>query len=130
MRNLHDFEGVWRLEKTIQNANGPDGAFAGEARWTRGVAGLEYLEEGELRLNGAPMKATRRYLWRAPLAVYFDDGRFFHDVPPEGGDTHHLCPPDRYNVHYDFGTWPFGFRVVWMVRGPAKAYQMTCLYAR
>jgi hypothetical protein len=73
--------------------------------------------------------AERRYLWSADLSVWFEDGRFFHNVPPHGGPTAHWCDPDQYDGQYDFADWP-AFRVTWRVRGPRKDYRMETLYRR
>jgi hypothetical protein len=124
-RRLSDFLGQWRLEKDIRQADGGSARFEGTATWD--ADGL-YQETGLLRLaSGDQMRAERRYLWRAPLAVYFEDGRFFHEVPPEGGEAYHHCAPDDYRVHYDFSDWP-RWIAVWQVAGPRKGYEMSCLY--
>ena len=75
------------------------------------------------------MQAERRYLWREDLTVWFEDGRFFHQVPAEGGETGHWCDPDQYDVTYHFNDWP-DFQVVWRVKGPAKDYRMVSHYTR
>ena len=64
------------------------------------------------------------------LNVYFADMRPFHSVPlgVEAPEAVHLCPPDRYQVTYDFGAWP-GWRSVWQVEGPMKDYVMTTDYS-
>lgn len=125
-RSLSDFVGAWRLEKVIRQQDGMAGRFAGEAVWD---AAGNYCEHGLLHFGDGPgFRAERRYIWRAPLAVYFEDGRFFHDVPPLGGTAHHDCAPDTYRVVYDFATWP-NWRALWTVTGPRKSYEMICSYS-
>lgn len=128
-RVLADFEGRWRIARRIDPATAPPARFTGEASWTPIPEGLAYHEHGTLRVDGhTPMQAERRYLWRPDLTVWFEDGRFFHQVPPEGGSTGHWCDPDQYDVTYDFTNWPH-FRVTWQVKGPAKDYRMTSEYS-
>jgi len=76
-----------------------------------------------------PMTAVRRYIWQPDLTVWFDDGRFFHQVPGRGGQTQHWCDPDMYKVAYDFTHWP-QFQVTWEVSGPRKDYRMVSQYTR
>ena len=92
-------------------------------------------EEGWLALpgGGAPLRATRRYLWAADAAwleVRFEDGRPFHTVPLDVArpEAAHDCAPDVYRVAYDFADWP-RWRAVWRVTGPRKDYVMTSDYA-
>lgn len=130
LRRLGDFEGAWHLERQIRHGAGAQARFRGRAVWTPVADGLSYRETGVLQMPGqAPMQAERRYLWRDGLAVYFDDGRFFHQVPAEGGTARHWCDPDSYVVQYDFSDWP-AFSTVWEVSGPKKAYVMTSRYQR
>ena len=129
-RVLADFEGGWQLSREIVQSDGGRARFAGEAMWRPDPEGLRYEERGLLQIPGQPaMQAERRYLWRDDLTVWFDDGRFFHQVPPEGGETGHWCDPDQYDVAYEFGRWP-EFTVRWQVRGPRKDYEMRSLYRR
>jgi hypothetical protein len=76
-----------------------------------------------------PMQAERSYFWDNSLRVFFDDGRFFHQVPSEGGPTTHWCDPDQYDLHYDFSCWP-RFEVRWRVQGPRKDYTAITEYTR
>ncbi|MEL7117470.1 MAG: DUF6314 family protein, partial [Pseudomonadota bacterium] len=65
---LADFEGRWRLVRDIVSADAPGGTFEGTAVWRDDGTGLAYAEEGMLTLEGhAPIRAERRYLWRADL---------------------------------------------------------------
>ncbi|WP_223428601.1 DUF6314 family protein [Tateyamaria pelophila] len=123
-RVLRDFEGTWQIARDIRPEVGPPARFEGQGVWTPQANGLAYLERGFLTLEGvAPMQAERRYYWQHDLSVFFEDGRFFHQVPAAGGQTEHWCDPDQYKVTYDFSDWP-GFEVSWDVRGPRKAYRM------
>lgn len=89
-----------------------------------------YREEGTLTLKGQPpIHAEREYRWEEDLSVWFSDGRFFHNVPKEGGRTNHWCDPDTYNVLYEFADWP-KFKVTWDVCGPRKDYRSVSLYER
>ncbi len=127
-RRLQDFEGAWRFTREVVEADGLSATVTGRAVWLRDGAGLAYTETGEMRIDGhAPMQVERRYHWDSDLAVSFEDGRFFHHVPPEGGETAHWCDPDQYDGTYDFGNWP-EFTVTWRVRGPRKDYRMVTCY--
>ena len=127
-RKLADFEGQYELVRQITHATAAPASFAGTAEWSRDGDGLQYVESGLLTIEGhAPMASERRYFWAPDLRVYFDDGRFFHQVPATGGETTHWCDPDHYDATYDFGEWP-RFRVVWRVKGPAKDYTMRSEY--
>ena len=124
---LEGFLGTWRITREITDARaGATAAFAGEVRFHPGQGGLIYDETGQLLLPGQPpMVATRRYVWRADgalIALYFDDGRPFHAIGPGGRpEDSHDCPPDRYDVCYDFTAWPV-WSARWRVRGPRKDY--------
>jgi hypothetical protein len=129
-QRLADFEGVWVFERRIVHADGQEARVTGRAVWSREGAALACEEAGEMRLPGAvPLRVTRRYRWEAGLRVHFEDGRFFHAVPPEGGETGHWCDPDQYDGSYDFSRWP-EFTVTWRVRGPRKDYRMATTYRR
>jgi hypothetical protein len=128
-RSLKDFEGTWNVTRQIAHADGTRAHFAGEAVWMLEGEGMKYEETGTLWIGEcAPIIATRRYFWTPDLAVLFDDGRFFHSVPPAGGRTSHWCPPDQYEGRYDFDLWP-EFRVTWHVSGPRKSYRMDSRYS-
>lgn len=129
-RQLRDFEGHWSLSRRILQDKGPEAQFAGQALWTPEADRLIYRETGTLTVAGQlPMRAERCYHWHEGLRVHFDDGRFFHTVPPEGGETTHWCDPDSYHGRYDFTQWP-AFEVTWRVTGPQKSYRMHSLYQR
>lgn len=129
-RHLRDFEGVFLLHRQIAHANAPPATFTGKAVWTPKGDGLSYHETGLLEIRGhQPMPSERRYFWAPDLRIYFDDGRFFHQVPASGGSAAHWCDPDQYSATYDFMNWP-AFQVVWRVKGPAKDYRMVSQYEK
>lgn len=132
-RDIADLEGVWTLEKAIEDRLGPPGTFSGQARIARNRDGWRYEESGALVLaEGRALAAERVYLWR-PLAdgvaIAFADGRPFHQMPFAGGSAVHACPPDAYRVTYDFDGWP-DWTAMWEVRGPRKDYRMEARYLR
>lgn len=127
---LSDFAGAWRIERTIRHADGTAARFTGRAVWQPDAGGLSYHETGQMVLqNGLHFAGERRYLWADDLSVSFEDGRFFHMVPPQGGETSHWCAPDQYTGCYDFTQWP-AFTVTWRVSGPRKSYRMLTRYTR
>ena len=129
-RRLEYFEGAWAFERRITHADGQEALVSGRAVWTRDGDGLVCEETGEMRIAGAaPMQVARRYRWAEGLRVHFEDGRFFHAVPPEGGEASHWCDPDQYDGSYDFSRWP-AFSVTWAVRGPRKDYRMVTTYTK
>ena len=132
---LQEFEGLWRLERRISDALGPDAVFSGTARFTPDGQGLILDEAGRLDLAGqGAFQAERRYLWRpdgAGVAVFFADGRDFHRFDPGQGAAvaDHWCDPDTYKVRYDFSLWP-RWQAEWRVTGPRKDYTMLSVYTR
>jgi hypothetical protein len=128
LRQLRDFEGHWSLSRCILQDAGSEARFEGQAVWTPEADRLIYREVGTLTVaDQPPMRAERCYHWHEGLRVHFEDGRFFHTVPPEGGEANHWCDPDSYHVRYDFTRWP-AFDVTWHVIGPQKSYRMHSLY--
>lgn len=136
-RQLQDFDGVWQIDRVIRDHRADsDGTFTGTATFAPGEGGLICTEIGTLQMQGqVAMTAERRYIWRAggagQIAVFFDDGRAFHQFALAGDSaeaTHH-CDPDIYQVRYDFSRWPI-WRIVWQVEGPRKSYQLTSEYRR
>lgn len=129
-RSIQDFEGRWHLSRRITSVHQPAATFQGQAAWQRAEGGCWYTETGQMQIgSSAPMQAERRYFWRSDLSVWFEDGKFFHDVPPLGGAVRHWCDPDEYLGHYVFSAWP-AFEVSWQVTGPRKAYAMISRYTR
>lgn len=137
MPGFWDFEGRWRLSRRIEDARpGGGGMFEGAAVFIRSAGGLIYEETGELRLPDQPgVSATRVYHWRddgeGGAEVLFEDGRDFHriDLGSAAASAWHDCPPDRYEVSFDFTRWP-EWRTVWRVQGPRKDYTMFSQYRR
>ncbi|WP_188790522.1 DUF6314 family protein [Salipiger pallidus] len=125
---MAEFIGEWSLEREISQADGGQARFEGMAEWRASGGGADYLERGELVMPTGRFAAERRYRWESDLSVWFDDGRFFHQVPEAGGETGHWCDPDQYDVSYDFSLWPL-WLVRWQVRGPRKDYVMVSRYA-
>ncbi len=127
-RRLAEFEGRYHVVRQITHAHAAPATFTGTAQWSPKGDGMRYFESGLLTIRGhAPMASERRYFWAPDLKVYFEDGRFFHQVPATGGSTSHWCDPDRYTATYHFNDWP-RFQVVWRVKGPAKDYTMRSDY--
>ncbi len=131
---MPDFEGVWQVSRTIADARGPDGRFAGTATLLPNAEGLRYTETGQLTLGEASFTAERSYQWSVAgpnqIAIAFADGRPFHQFDlSRTPNALHDCPPDIYRVHYDFSPWP-SWTCVWRVTGPRKDYEMTSTYSR
>lgn len=135
MPRLQDFTGLWRLERQVTDALGPDARFAGTADFTPDKSGLLMCESGVLELEGqGSFQAERRYLWQdqgAWIAVLFSDGRAFHSFDPQldSPEADHWCDPDTYKVRYDFTCWPV-WQVEWHVTGPRKDYVMRSVFRR
>ncbi|SMX28876.1 hypothetical protein TRP8649_03003 [Pelagimonas phthalicica] len=128
MRDLTDFLGTWGLQRDIQHQGGGSAAFVGQAEWIAQDDGALYIERGELQIPGqGAFQSERQYRWGADLRVYFSDGRYFHRVPSEGGESAHWCDPDQYDASYDFENWP-QWSCRWQVKGPRKDYVMISRY--
>jgi hypothetical protein len=128
MPQLADFEGRWRIARRIEDFwMGTTGLFEGLARFVPDGVGLAYSEVGELKLpQEVPMTARRGYLWRRErdhICVLYEDGRPFHRIEAGAQVTQdwHDCPPDTYDVTYNFSNWP-EWRMIWKVQGPRKDY--------
>ncbi len=132
-----DFLGTWIISREIEDRRLKQmGELSGKAELTsRGDAGLEYHEAGELRIGeSAPVEASRGYRWAfegGQVAVAFTDGRAFHAFTPagHGKGTDHPCGSDLYRVEYDFTGWP-EWRAIWTVKGPRKDYTSVTVYTR
>ena len=134
--SLAALEGRWSMAREIVHEDGRRDVFQGESVFQRSGRRLVQNEAGVLTpaRGGPAMKATRRYVWSAEGArvdVAFEDMRPFHSVPlgVEAYETTYLCPPDRYQVSYDFRDFP-KWTAVWHVEGPRKSYRMETRYAR
>ncbi len=132
-RSIADFEGIWTLEKEIEDRLGAPASFRGTAEVRRDASAWRYEERGDMQLgSGETLAAERVYLWAEAadgIAVAFADGRPFHVMPFAGGAATHDCPPDLYQVRYDFSPWP-DWTAIWVVRGPRKDYRMSARYGR
>lgn len=130
---LTQFTGIWRLQRAIRHADGTEAKFDGAAEFTPSGTGLDYEERGLLTMPGTPpMQAVRRYRWSQDgdmIAVDFGDGRPFHSFDPAHPEAIHDCPPDHYQVRYDFTGWP-RWQAIWQVSGPHKDYRMISTYSR
>lgn len=135
LTSLSALEGRWRLDRMIRQSDGREGRFEGDVVFRRSGPRLLQEETGTLTMDGAPpLKANRRYIWTASgelLKCAFDDGRPFHAVPIGATvyDTVYLCPPDRYEVAYDFTDMRV-WTSRWRVEGPRKDYVMESRFAR
>lgn len=124
--------GPWDLHRSIAHADGTQATFTGKATWTMTGQGRRARceEVGTLEIaNSAPVTAHQTYIWDKDLNVYFQDGRFFHQVPRHGGPVLHDCPPDTYCGSYTFADATC-FVVEWQVNGPRKSYLMHSRYSR
>ncbi len=135
LASLSSLAGDWALERAIRHDDGAEHKFIGHARFQWSGPRLIEDQTGQLDIGtGAPLVATRRYVWTGEagrIEVLFDDMRPFHTIPlntvrPE---TTHLCPPDRYHVAYDFASFP-DWSATWRVEGPRKSYAMESRYTR
>jgi Family of unknown function (DUF6314) len=129
-----DFTGRWQITRQIDDRRaGVMGQFAGQAEFVADGDGLVLSETGMLSYGrAAPMRAEQRYIWRADgpgVAVFFADGRPFHWFSAAERQAHHDCPPDSYDVTYDFSAWP-RWKSIWAVTGPRKEYVMQSVYER
>jgi Family of unknown function (DUF6314) len=137
MLKLADFAGHWHFRRRIAALGGIEMVrVEGVIEFAADTHGLVAEERGALRLAGtaAPMAAGRRTLWRpaeGEIAVCFADGRPFHRFDPAAPQPQasHDCPPDRYEVAYDFRAFPL-WAARWRVSGPKKQYLMVTLHAR
>nr|WP_216366835.1 DUF6314 family protein [Halovulum dunhuangense] len=128
---MWDFAGDWRLSRRIDDRRaGTAATFEGRAVFAPDGDGLAYVETGTLHLPGQPpLEGSRRYQWRPGIHVHFEDGRFFHAIPPQDlrPEASHDCAPDLYHVSYDFSDWPV-WRAEWRVQGPRKDYTLVSDY--
>ena len=129
-RSITDFEGLWQIERRIEDRMGGQQArFSGRAELRPEGDSWRWQEIGEIRYGPGPaLRAERSYLWQplgTEIAVHFDDGRFFHAFDPQAiaPQAEHLCTPDLYRAAYDFSGWP-RWLVTWEVAGPRKDYRM------
>ncbi|WP_425090991.1 DUF6314 family protein [Tropicimonas sp. S265A] len=131
--SLASFEGMWRVQRRIEDRLGTPARFEGEAHFTPIPEGLAYSETGRMHVGSQAFSATRGYIWRATgagISVWFDEARFFHSftLGLSAVSSHH-CAPDQYDVRYVFDAWPV-WTSDWRVRGPRKDYRMVTEYTR
>lgn len=133
--DLSAWLGFYDVNRTIDDRRaGQTARFKGRAEITPNGAGAVYREAGQLRTaQGAVFYAERTYIWAvqgARIAVFFEDGRPFHDFDPVAGGaaTEHLCGQDWYRGGYDVSRWP-QWRVTWDVSGPRKDYRLVTDYS-
>lgn len=122
--------GRWRILRAIRQADGARMRFAGESVWRADGGAVRCIETGTLERDGARFAARRETLWSAAaggIDVRFADGRPFHRIA--GAHARHDCPPDTYDLSYDFAAWP-RWSVRWRVTGPRKAYCALTRYER
>lgn len=136
LSSLAALEGRWSMARVIDHEDGRRDHFEGVCVFHRSGQRLIQDEDGVLVPGGGgtSLKATRRYIWSAGgdrIDVAFGDMRPFHSVPfgVESHETTYLCPPDRYQVSYDFNDFP-NWVTVWSVEGPRKAYRMETRFSR
>lgn len=134
LASLWAFEGRWTLSRRIRHKNGREDRLDGVAVFERSGPRLVQLEKGTLSVGGQVLEAGQRYLWAEAdglIEVSFSDNRPFHTIPLGDASprTVHLCPPDRYEVAYDFTRWP-RWSATWTVEGPRKDYVMVSEYRR
>lgn len=141
MIRLQDFAGLWSMAREIEDFRADAcSELTGTCEFVSHDQGGFWQEErGLLHLPGRdkPLQAERRYLWRAAvapaeeIAVFFDDGRFFHSFDPNAAtpEADHACDPDSYQVRYEFGDWP-NWSASWRVTGPRKDYRFQTRYWR
>lgn len=136
MPQLSDFTGKWSVSRQVHDTlSGGVTQFHGMAEFALQDAGLHYSESGQIVVPGrAPMKAERRYFWEQDgddIHVAFDDGRPFHSFSclTNMVEAAHWCPPDQYDVSYDFRDWP-RWSSTWRVKGPRKDYVMVTQFVQ
>lgn len=131
--------GLWRIDRRIADARGPDAIFSGTARFCESAAGADILlmeETGHITIGTTtPLLAERRYKWcfrtATQVDVLFSDDRPFHsiDLAAQSPRARHDCAPDLYLVEYSFETHDI-WHSVWTVTGPRKNYVMTSTMRR
>ncbi len=136
INSLAVLEGVWRINRVIAHDDGLRDSFVGQAVFTRSGPRIIHDEDGWLTTGekGQRLRATRRYVWtneNGRIDVAFGDMRPFHSIPVgvSKPETTYLCPPDRYQVAYDFEDFP-SWTMTWRVDGPRKGYEMVSNFSR
>ncbi|MBT8410431.1 MAG: hypothetical protein KJP02_01365 [Octadecabacter sp.] len=132
--DLSEWLGAYRVARQIDDYRaGQVATFEGTAEISASARGAIYREAGQLQMaQGAAFRAERVYLWAVQgprIAVFFEDGRPFHDFDPRAGGatTEHLCGQDWYRGGYNVSGWP-DWQVTWEVTGPRKDYRSVTRY--
>lgn len=124
------------MHRSIEDAlSGQRGTFTGTATFADAAGGLAWVETGKLRwpqyygTAGRTLRVEPRDA--SPAAVFFSDGRFFHDLDLGERRSHiaHDCPPDRYAGIVDVldsDSW----RIAWFCDGPEKKLVIRTTYKR
>lgn len=122
-----DLLGEWRLDRAVlDRRSGLRGCVHGSLVVTDEGSRLRWAERGTFRWDGREVPVERTYLLVPGTAgdvpeVLFADGRPFHPWRP-GEWVEHPCAEDRYRgLVTGEGE---RVRVVWEVRGPAKAQRL------
>jgi len=129
-------QGEWSLERWVQDRRaGHDGRLTGGGAFTADGDTLLYREEGRLVIGDHEGPALQSYRYDFPVlaraTVYFNDGRFFHDLDLTVGAWRcpHLCGEDRYEGEFT-ALGADDWRVVWTVTGPRKDLVLDSTYRR
>lgn len=128
--------GQWRIDRRIGDRRaGPMGRLTGTAVFMPAPGGLDYAENGLLRLGEFEGSAVQhyRYLFDTPALanIQFEDGRAFHalDLTTDRADVAHDCPPDAYTGRYRIigkDRWVLS----WVIHGPRKHLRIGTRYRR
>lgn len=137
MTDLRAFlSGRWDLTRRIRDRRGGvTGSFQGHATFSPAERGLEYLEQGEMKLGQMEGHAFRRYRYDFPESgraeVFFEDGRYFHDLRlgPAAWRVRHECPPDLYLGRF-YLVEPQAWKAIWLVQGSRKLHLLESHYRR
>lgn len=131
--------GHWRIERSLTDYRaGPGGSLTGTASFLAAPGehgGLEYREQGELRLAAYRGQASRSLLWLpgpgGAADVRFPDGRAFYLADLRAGrwEAEYRCGADLYHVSYEV-RGPGLLVECWQARGPAKDYRVLTALAR
>lgn len=125
---------MWRIDRRIVDARGPDAHFTGTATFQVMPDAPDVLtlaEAGHLKVGTQKAVAAHRtYKWTftspTTVEVLFADDRPFHriNLATPTPMARHDCVPDIYLVEYFFEL-PSQWRATWTVTGPRKNYVMT-----
>ncbi|MBA4802653.1 MAG: hypothetical protein H2040_12405 [Euryhalocaulis sp.] len=128
--------GRWRLDRTMRDHRaGQTGTMTGVLEIAPDGESHAWRERAELAMGAYRGPAWRDYrlgfVTPRRAAVYFDDGRPFHELDLSDGfcRQRHDCPPDLYSgVFIAFGADRWQMR--WRVRGPKKRLHIVTDLAR